>query len=54
VASLATSFPHHRHEPPDIRHHRVPAPEISFVRANLPFLIREAMRLAAESIPVVC
>ena len=40
-ASLASSFPHHKHVPPDIKHHRVPAPDLSFVRSNLPFLIRE-------------
>lgn len=36
---LATTFPHHRHEPPDIRRHRVPAPEIHFDSPNLPFLV---------------
>ena len=48
-ASLASSFPHHKHVPPDtstgsvrrIKHHRVPAPDLSFTRPNLPFLIEE-------------
>jgi hypothetical protein len=39
--SLASTFPHHKHVPPDIKHNRVPAPEMSFTRANLPGLIRE-------------
>jgi Family of unknown function (DUF6516) len=40
-ASLASTFPHHKHVPPDIRHHRVPAPDMSFAHPNLPFVIRE-------------
>ena len=39
--SLRATFPHHKHIPPDIRHHRVPAPELSFTEPNLSFLIRE-------------
>ena len=39
--SLASTFPHHKHVPPDIRHHRVPAPNMSFNRPNLPGLIAE-------------
>ena len=38
---LASTFPHHKHVPPDIKHHRVPASKISFSRSNLPVLIRE-------------
>jgi len=30
--------------PPNIRHHRVPAPDLSFTRPNLPFLIAEVER----------
>lgn len=44
--SLAVTHPHHKHIPPDIKHHRVPAPEISFTRPNLPVLIREIEELA--------
>ncbi len=45
-SSLAATHPHHKHIPPDIKHHRVPAPEISFTRPNLPVLIREIEELA--------
>jgi hypothetical protein len=44
--SLATTYPHHKHIPPDIKHHRVTASEISFTRPNLPVLIREIEELA--------
>ena len=47
--SLASTFPHHKHLPPDIRHHRVPAPELSFFTPNLPFLLRTLAELASES-----
>jgi hypothetical protein len=43
-ASLASTFPHHRHTPPDISHHRVPAPSIGFDQPNLPTLIEEIER----------
>ena len=42
--SLAQTHPHHKHIPPDIKHHRVPAPGLSFTRPNLPFLIEEIER----------
>jgi hypothetical protein len=42
--TLASSHPHHKHVLPDIKHHRVPAPELSFTRPNLPFLIEEIER----------
>ena len=38
--TLADS-PHHKHTPPDIKHHRTPVPEMSFTQPNLPALIRE-------------
>lgn len=41
--SLASTHPHHKHVPPDIKHHRVPAPDISFDQPNLPFLIEETI-----------
>ena len=37
--TLVSTYPHHKHIPPDIKHHRVPAPEMSFMRPNLPALI---------------
>ncbi len=42
--SLASTDPHHKHVPPDIKRHRVPAPDLSFTRPNLPFLIAEVER----------
>jgi hypothetical protein len=38
---LASTFPHHKHVPPDIRHHRIPAPGLTFTVPNLPTLIQE-------------
>jgi Family of unknown function (DUF6516) len=42
---LQSTHPHHKHIPPDIKRHRVPAPEMSFVKPNLPMLIFEIERL---------
>jgi hypothetical protein len=39
--TLQSTHPHHKHVPPDIKHHRIPAPNLSFSEPNLPFLIRE-------------
>lgn len=39
--TLQSTHPHHKHIPPDIKHHRIPAPNLSFSTPNLPFLIRE-------------
>jgi hypothetical protein len=39
--ALASTHPHHKHIPPDIKHHRIPAPALSFTQPNLPFLIQE-------------
>jgi hypothetical protein len=36
--SLQSTHPHHKHVPPDIKHNRIPAPEMSFTRPNLPAL----------------
>jgi len=38
---LQSTDPHHKHIPPDIKHHRIPAPAMSFTEANLPGLIHE-------------
>jgi hypothetical protein len=43
--TLASTFPHHKHIPPDIKHHRIPAAEISYNRPNLPALINEIEEL---------
>jgi len=43
--TLAVTDPHHKHTPPDIKHHRIPAPELSCTEPNLPFLIQEIEQL---------
>jgi Family of unknown function (DUF6516) len=47
--SLQTTHPHHKHVPPDIKHHRLPAPGMSFVQPNLPMLIQEIEALFVRS-----
>jgi hypothetical protein len=42
---LQSTYPHHKHVPPDIKHNRTPAEEMSFVQPNLPALIREISTL---------
>jgi hypothetical protein len=39
--TLASTAPHHKHVPPDIKHRRIPAPDLSFTPPNLAFLIQE-------------
>lgn len=39
--ALQSTHPHHKHVPPNIKHNRVPAPEMGFTRPNLPVLIQE-------------
>jgi hypothetical protein len=48
--TLAATYPHHKHIPPDIKHHRIPAPQMSFTRPNLPVLIEE-LELLLETKP---
>jgi len=43
--SLASSHPHHKHIPPNIKHNRIPAPQMSFEHPNLPELIQEVEEL---------
>jgi hypothetical protein len=45
---LASTFPHHLHELPDIKHNRKPAPGISFDAPNLPTLIADCVALGAS------
>lgn len=45
---LQRTDPHHKHIPPDIKHHRIPAPEMGFTQPNLPMLIREIEALINE------
>jgi len=47
---LASTFPHHLHEPPDIKHNRRPAPGISFQTPNLPTLIADCIALGDSMI----
>jgi hypothetical protein len=47
--ALQSTHPHHKHVPPDVKHHRIPAPEMSFTRPNLPVLIREIEALLKQS-----
>ena len=42
---LASTHPHHKHILPEIKHHRIPAPNMSFVQPNLSVLIREVEAL---------
>jgi len=42
---LAATHPHHKHIHPDIKHHRIPASELTFTHPNLPFLIQEIEQL---------
>lgn len=39
--ALRDTFPHHKHVHPDIKHNRIPAPDLSFTQPNLPLLIAE-------------
>ena len=45
VSELQSTHPHHKHIPPDIKHHRVAAAEMSFSRPNIPVLIDEVENL---------
>ena len=46
--TLASTHPHHKHVPPDIKHHRIPAPGFSFLQPNLPLLIAELESLLMQ------
>ena len=43
--TLMSTHPHHKHTPPDMKHHRVPAPDLSFTEPSLAFLIQEIEQL---------
>ncbi len=43
--ALVSSHPHHKHIPPNIKRHRIPAPELSFTKTNLSFLLQEIEQL---------
>ena len=42
---LQSTHPHHKHIPPDLKHNRVPAPNMRFEQPNLPVIIREIEEL---------
>lgn len=46
--TLASTMPHHKHIPPDIKHNRIPAPNTSFVHPNLPWLIQEVDEVSKD------
>jgi hypothetical protein len=39
--TLASTFPHQKHVPPDIKHNRIPADQMNFSKPNLSMLLRE-------------
>jgi len=43
--SLASTHPHHKHIPPNIKRNRIPAPMMRFTRPNLSALIHEIEKL---------
>ena len=45
--TLASTHPHHKHVPPNIKRNRVPAPGLSFVAPNLPQIVEEIEALIA-------
>lgn len=45
--ALQSTHPHHKHVPPDIKHNRIPAPNMHFSSPNLPGLIDELFALIA-------
>lgn len=48
--TLTSTHPHYKHIPPDIKHNRVPAPNMSFTHPNLPALIQEVEELIAKMV----
>lgn len=46
--TLESTHPHHKHVPPDIKHNRIPAPNMSFLEPNLPALIGEIEALMVD------
>jgi len=41
LKSLAETYPHHKHVPPNIKRNRIPAPNMRFDRPNLEELLKE-------------
>ena len=49
--TLNSTEPHHKHVPPNIKHNRIPAPQMSFTRPNLAGLIQEIEKLVKKLKP---
>jgi len=49
--SLASTHPHHKHVPPNLKHNRIPATQMSFTTPNLVPLIQE-IELFIESLKI--
>ncbi len=47
--TLADTHPHHKHIPPNIKRNRIPAPQMSFTKPNLPELIQEVQDLIEQT-----
>jgi hypothetical protein len=48
-ATLQSTYPHHKHIPPDVKHNRVPAPAMSFSQPNLPALVKEVEAIVEQT-----
>lgn len=47
--TLQSTYPHHKHVHPNIKHNRVPASQMSFERPNIPALIAEVESLMHQA-----
>ncbi len=50
IPSLASTHPHHKHIPPNIKRNRVPAPGLSFEQPNLSQIVSEIEELIASGL----
>ena len=48
IPALQDNHPHHKHVPPDIKHNRILALDISFIEPNLPYLVSEVENLSPK------
>ena len=44
IPALASTFPHHKHVPPDLRNNRLPAPGIRFDAPNLDVVVTDVAK----------
>lgn len=49
IPALASTHPHHKHVPPNIKRNRIPAPGLSFARPNLPQIVEEIEALIEQT-----